>query len=63
MSAFWGNAIGVLIVVLMFSFVGYWIWLWRARHKKSFDRMSRLPMEDDITNLTSHPTSEENRHE
>lgn len=63
MSAFWGNAIGVLIVLLMFIFIGYWIWLWRARHKKTFDRMSRLPMEDEIPHHTSHPNTEENHHE
>lgn len=47
MSAVWGNLVGVVIVVLMVVFIGIWIWAWRARHKKVFDRMARLPLEDD----------------
>ena len=47
MSALWGNLVGVSIVVLMVVFIGIWIWAWRGRHKKVFDRMARLPLEDD----------------
>lgn len=46
MSPLWGNLIGVVILLLMGVFIGIWIWAWRARHKKTFDRMSRIPMED-----------------
>ncbi len=47
MSAVWGNLIGVFIVALMVTFIGIWIWAWRKRHKRVFDRMARLPLEDD----------------
>lgn len=47
MSAVWGNLIGVFTVVLMVVFIGIWIWAWRKRHKRVFDRMARLPLEDD----------------
>lgn len=47
MSAVWGNLIGVFTVALMVTFIGIWIWAWRKRHKRVFDRMARLPLEDD----------------
>lgn len=47
MSALWGNLIGVFTVVLLVTFIGIWIWAWRKRHKDVFDRMARLPLEDD----------------
>ncbi|WP_202922436.1 cbb3-type cytochrome c oxidase subunit 3 [Sinimarinibacterium sp. NLF-5-8] len=46
-SPFWGNAIGVMIVLMLLVFIGIWVWAWGARHKPTFDRLSRLPMEDD----------------
>lgn len=63
MSPFWGNAIGVITVLLMLTFIGIWIWLWRKRHKKVFDRMSRLPMEDEIGSQPTHHNRENNRDE
>lgn len=47
MSEWWGNFAGVITLVLMAVFIGIWIWAWRARHKRTFDRMARLPMEDE----------------
>lgn len=47
MTAAWGHAIGVVTVILMAIFIGIWIWAWRKKHKKVFDRMARLPLEDD----------------
>lgn len=51
MSTLWGNFAGVITVVLMVVFIGIWIWAWRARHKRVFDRMARLPMEDDSNDM------------
>jgi cytochrome c oxidase cbb3-type subunit 4 len=47
MSAAWGHAVGVLIVAMMLSFIGIWIWAWLPFHKSDFDRLARLPMRDD----------------
>jgi len=47
MSPFWGHLAGVMIVLMMLSFVGIWIWAWRKYHKAAFDRMAQLPMQDD----------------
>ncbi len=47
MSPFWGHLAGVMIVLMMVSFIGIWIWAWRKYHKPVFDRMASLPMQDD----------------
>ena len=47
MNEFWGHAIGVITLVLMLIFIGIWIWAWRKRHQATFDRMARLPLEQD----------------
>ena len=46
MSELAGHFIGVMIVVIMLSFIGIWIWAWRKRHRQVFKRMSEIPMED-----------------
>ncbi|MGD9944172.1 MAG: cbb3-type cytochrome oxidase subunit 3 [Burkholderiaceae bacterium] len=47
MSALWGHMAGVITVVLLVVFIAVWYWAWRPRHKRNFDRMAQLPMEDD----------------
>lgn len=47
MSPLWGHMVGVVTVVLMLVFLGIWFWAWRKSHKKAFDHMARIPMEDD----------------
>ena len=47
MNPLWGHAAGVITVILMLTFIGIWIWAWRKKHKKVFDRMAQLPLEDD----------------
>lgn len=47
MSAAWGHVIGVIILVLMLSFIGVWIWAWLPFHKGNFDRLARLPLGED----------------
>jgi len=47
MNPFWGHLAGVLIVLMMVSFIGIWIWAWRKYHKPVFDQMAHLPMQDE----------------
>jgi cytochrome c oxidase cbb3-type subunit 4 len=47
MNPIWGHVAGVLILLMMFSFIGIWFWAWRKYHKPTFNRMARLPMEDE----------------
>ncbi|MDZ7748517.1 MAG: CcoQ/FixQ family Cbb3-type cytochrome c oxidase assembly chaperone [Halofilum sp. (in: g-proteobacteria)] len=47
MNDIWGHLIGVFIVVLIVVFVGIWVWAWLPRHRRTFDRMARLPLEGD----------------
>lgn len=52
MNPIWGEVLGYVTVVMMALFIGIWIWAWRKRHKKVFDRMAELPMEDDLGGST-----------
>ncbi|MBN8726131.1 MAG: cbb3-type cytochrome c oxidase subunit 3 [Xanthomonadales bacterium] len=42
----WGQLIGVVTLLSMLAFIGIWIWLWLPQHKRKFDRLSRLPMQE-----------------
>ncbi|MCW5619908.1 MAG: cbb3-type cytochrome c oxidase subunit 3 [Burkholderiales bacterium] len=46
MSALWGHFVGVFIVLMMATFIGIWIWAWLPRHKHTFGRLARMPMQD-----------------
>lgn len=47
MIEYWGHIVGVISLVLLALFIGVWIWAWRPRHKRVFERMARLPLERD----------------
>jgi cytochrome c oxidase cbb3-type subunit IV len=47
MSALWGHFVGVVIALLMVSFVGIWIWAWLPHHRDTFAAHSRIPLHDD----------------
>lgn len=53
MNPIWGEVIGYVTVAMMAVFIGIWIWAWRKRHKKVFDRMAELPMEDELSGVTT----------
>ena len=38
---------GILTAVLLFSFVGLWVWAWSSRRKADFDASAALPLEED----------------
>ncbi len=38
---------GILLLVLMFGFLGIWAWAWSSKRKKTFEDASRLPLEED----------------
>lgn len=46
MSPVWGHVTGVLIVLMMATFIGIWIWAWLPHHRRTFSWLARLPMED-----------------
>ncbi|HEX6998393.1 MAG TPA: cbb3-type cytochrome c oxidase subunit 3 [Gammaproteobacteria bacterium] len=46
MSGLSGHLVGVLILVLMTTFIGIWVWAWRPRHRPVFDALAQLPMLD-----------------
>lgn len=51
MSAAWGNFIGVITVLIMLTFIGIWLWAWLPHHKRDFDRLARLPMDDEASTI------------
>ena len=38
---------GLLTAILLFSFVGLWIWAWSRRRKTDFEASAALPLEED----------------
>ena len=46
MNPVWGHVIGVLIVLMMATFIGIWVWAWLPHHERAFGLLARLPMED-----------------
>ena len=46
MNPLWGQLAGIITVFLLVVFIGIWIWAWRPRHKKPFDKMAQIPMQD-----------------
>lgn len=38
---------GLLTAILLFSFVGLWIWAWSSRRRADFDASAALPLEED----------------
>ncbi|HEY8252188.1 MAG TPA: cbb3-type cytochrome c oxidase subunit 3 [Burkholderiales bacterium] len=46
MNPLWGQLIGFVTLVLMLVFIGIWAWAWLPFHKREFDALAKLPMED-----------------
>lgn len=38
---------GVILITLMVSFAGLWVWAWSRKRKPAFHEASLLPLEDD----------------
>lgn len=47
MNPIWGPIAGAFIVAMMIAFIGIWVWVWLPRHKRTFDALARLPLEDE----------------
>lgn len=46
MSGLWGHLVGVLILIMMATFIGIWVWAWRPRHRRVFDALAEIPMRE-----------------
>ncbi len=38
---------GIILITLMISFVGLWVWAWSRKRKSAFHEASMLPLEED----------------
>ncbi|MBI4006022.1 MAG: CcoQ/FixQ family Cbb3-type cytochrome c oxidase assembly chaperone [Gammaproteobacteria bacterium] len=54
------QSIWTIIVMVVFVWVVFWAW--NGKRKKSFDKASRIPMEDDEM-ISSDMHSKENNHD
>ena len=45
--AVWGQIAGALIIAMLVSFCGIWVWAWHAYHKSKFDELARLPLDEE----------------
>ena len=46
MNPIWGHIAGVFIIAMMIMFIGIWIWAWLPHHRRAFDALAQLPMQD-----------------
>jgi len=51
MSPVWGIVAGCINAILLLLFIGIWVWAWLPRHRKSFDALSRIPMQEEEPGL------------
>ncbi len=54
MNPLWHHLIGVLIILMMLTFIGIWVWAWNRRHVATFDQLARLPMNDEGESPSLH---------
>ena len=45
---------GAILLFLMFSFIGLWIWAWSSKRKSAFSEASMLPLEEDIGQIPNN---------
>lgn len=53
MNPIWGPIAGGFIIAMMIAFIGIWIWAWMPWHKRTFNTLARLPMEDEAAAATA----------
>lgn len=51
---------GIILIVMITSFVGLWAWAWSRKRKPAFHQASLLPLEEDDGRIPSdeNPTDE-----
>ena len=55
MNPIWGQIAGAFIVLMMLAFIGIWIWAWLPYHKRDFNELARLPMQDEDVEADAPP--------
>ena len=46
MNPLWGHVAGIVTLVAMLAFIGIGAWVWLPHHKRKFDALAKLPMQD-----------------
>lgn len=47
MNPLWGHLVGVATAIVMLTFIAIWVWAWLPQHKRDFDALAKLPMQDE----------------
>ena len=50
---------GIILIVLIISFIGLWAWAWNRKRKPAFDEASKRPLEEDFGTI---PNDEKGEH-
>lgn len=58
MNPIWGHVAGIITTVLMLLFISIWIWAWRAKHRRVFEQLARLPMSDELEPMPAQRRSQ-----
>jgi len=45
---------GLTTAVILFAFIGIWVWAWSKRRKPDFEESARLPLEEDRPLTDNH---------
>jgi len=48
---------GLMTALLLILFIGICVWSWSGKRKESFDRMAKLPLEDDLPYTPENQTN------
>ena len=46
MTPAWGYFAGIFTLALMLVFLAIWAWAWLPHHKRKYDELAKLPLED-----------------
>ena len=52
---------GIILIVLIISFVGLWAWAWNRKRKPAFHEASKLPLEEDFGIIPNDEHSSDGR--
>lgn len=50
---------GAILIAMIIGFLGMWAWAWSKKRKPEFDRLARLPLEEDAERVETRRKEEE----
>ena len=53
---------GILTAILLFAFIGLWVWAWSKKREPAFNEAANLPFADEIISQKSGTVSAHDAH-